>query len=182
MKKSNGSVLFLFTSFLLTSGAAFAGDYRIGFGVSQFEALGNVNTEKGFTLEYEYDWNDIVGLHSSFSQGDYKINEDGNSANEKFKTFKVGIDVGWTLYANDMGLKPYVSAGVHTTKWRGASCDITSVCLASSDRDTNIYHGVGIRTSSEYVYMQLAKNTLHYNIGGANIDLDQVRLTVGITF
>lgn len=36
MKKSYGSILFLITSFLLTSGAAFAGDYRIGFGVSQF--------------------------------------------------------------------------------------------------------------------------------------------------
>ncbi|TDR74444.1 hypothetical protein [Photobacterium lutimaris] len=46
MEKSISLLLFLITRYPLTSRAAFAGDYRIGFGVSQFEALGSVNTER----------------------------------------------------------------------------------------------------------------------------------------
>ena len=134
---------------VIFSTSALADDgFRFGLGVSGIASdSGDYESDTTVKVEAGYDFNQIVGLHTSYEQVDGNnigLNFDGGS-------FKVGLDVGYKIQLGIIDLKPYAKAGINFT-----SFSIDNGFDTYTNNESTAYYGVGARGSFMMFYMDIA--------------------------
>lgn len=168
----NKKIINLLASVIMVSSTAvFADDgFRFGLGVSGIASgSGDYESNTNIKVEAGYDFNQVVGLHTSYE----KLDGEYASANFDGGAFKVGLDLGYKFQLSIFDLKPYAKVGAN---FLDVSSDDFSDLI---DDGASPYYGVGVRGSIALFYVDLAAEVVDNGWG----DTDGTgSLTVGLVF
>ncbi|MGB5445634.1 MAG: outer membrane beta-barrel protein [Psychromonas sp.] len=134
--------------------------------VSSFDA-----DSKGVKLELGYDLNRIIGFDASYETvNDSLSNINNNSDFFDTSIIKVGTDIGYAFYSQNVFFKPYAKVGF--------------VSLSSDDLDENaVFAGIGLRYQFNNLYADLSGDG--FFLDGEDYDYYkyiQTSLTIGYKF